>query len=147
MNTQAGQGFGQPLPNINKDNKVLVENKQNQGVTKVSGKGHKGSNEIDTYQDGHDGSHPTHHDQNAVNGFPGLKQYAYNPYGIDIPQIQFFPQCKKCLGKGFANNKKGQARPCVLCYQNKGYCKKCYGTGTHYLKNVPCKQCNVYKDK
>ncbi len=34
MNTQAGQGFGQPLPNINKDNKVLVENKQNQGVTK-----------------------------------------------------------------------------------------------------------------
>ncbi len=59
MNTQAGQGFGQLLPNINKDNKVLV--------TKVSGKGHKGSNEIDTYQDGHHGSHHAHHDQNAVN--------------------------------------------------------------------------------
>ncbi len=49
MNTQAGQGFSQPLPNINQDNKVLVENKQNQVITKVSSKGHKGSNEIDTY--------------------------------------------------------------------------------------------------
>ncbi len=63
----------------------MVENKQNQGVTKVSGKGHKGSNEIDTYQGGHHGSHHAHHDQNAVNSFPGLKQYAYNPYRIDIP--------------------------------------------------------------
>ncbi len=79
MNTQAGQRFGQLLPNINQDNKVLVENK------KLSGKGHKGSNEIDTYQDGHHGSHHAHHDQNAVNDFSGLKQYAYNPYGIDIP--------------------------------------------------------------
>ncbi len=34
MNTQAGQGFGQTLSNINQDNKVLIENKQNQGVTK-----------------------------------------------------------------------------------------------------------------
>jgi hypothetical protein len=79
MNRQAGQGFSQPLLNINKDNKVLVENK------KLSGKGHKGSNEIDTYQDGHHDSHHAHHDQNAVNGFLGLKEYAYNPYGIDIP--------------------------------------------------------------
>ena len=85
MNTQSGQGFGQLLLNKNHDNKALLGNKQNQGVTKSSGKGHKGSNEIDTYQDAHHGSHHAHHDQNAVNGFPGLKQYAYNPYGIDIP--------------------------------------------------------------
>jgi hypothetical protein len=60
----------------------LLGNKQNQGVTKPSGKGHKGSNEIDTYQDAHQG---IHHDQNAINGFPSFKQYAYNLYGIDIP--------------------------------------------------------------
>ncbi len=35
MNTQAGQGSGQLLPNINQDNKAYWGNKQNQGVTKA----------------------------------------------------------------------------------------------------------------
>jgi hypothetical protein len=30
---------------------------------------------------------------------------------------------------------------------NRGYCKNCYGTGTHYLKNVPCRKCSVDNDK
>jgi hypothetical protein len=37
---------------INQDNKALLGNKENQGVTILSGKGHKGSNQIYTYQDG-----------------------------------------------------------------------------------------------
>ena len=82
MDTQAGQGFVQLLPNINQDNKALFGNKQNQRLTKLSDKGHKDSNEIGTYQDAH---HGIHHDQNAINSFPSLKQYAYNQYGIDIP--------------------------------------------------------------
>ncbi len=81
INTQAGERFSQLLPNINQDNKAWLANKQNQRVTKPTDMGHKGLNEIDKYQDGHHGSH---HDQNAVNSFPGLKQYAYNPYEIDI---------------------------------------------------------------
>jgi hypothetical protein len=54
-----------PLPNINKDNKAWLRNKQNQAVNKPSGKGHKGSNEIDTYQDDHHGSHHAHHKKNT----------------------------------------------------------------------------------
>ncbi len=62
MNTQAGQGFGQLLPNINQNNKAFLVIKQNQQVTKPSDMGHKGSNEIDTYQDSHHDSHHAHHD-------------------------------------------------------------------------------------
>jgi hypothetical protein len=72
MNTQAGQGFIQLLPNINQDNKELLrnkKNKQNKRVTKLSDKAHKDSNEIDTHQDAHQG---IHHDQNAINVFPEL---------------------------------------------------------------------------
>jgi hypothetical protein len=29
MNTQAGEGFGQPLPNMNQDNQAWLGNKQN----------------------------------------------------------------------------------------------------------------------
>ena len=35
----------------------------------------------------------------------------------------------------------------MLCYQFRGYCKKCYGTGTDYLKYVPSRKCSVFKDK
>ena len=78
MNTKARQGFIQLLTKINQDSKALFGNKKNQRLTILRDKGHKGLNEIDTYQG-------IHHDLNAINGFPSLKQYAYNPYGIDIP--------------------------------------------------------------
>lgn len=36
---------------------------------------------------------------------------------------------------------KGHTIPCRRCYRRQGFCRFCFGTGTNYLKNKPCKRC------
>ena len=60
---------------------------------------------------------------------------------MNIPQIPFDGSCKKCHGSGTMTNRKGMTLPCRRCYRRQGMCRFCYGTGTNYIKNKPCKKC------
>lgn len=78
--------------------------------------------------------------QGMYNQTPGYNQ-GYNPYS-NLPHIQFNPNCRKCHGVGSAMSRKHVMMPCARCYRRAGYCRKCFGTGTNFRKNKPCKRCN-----
>eukprot|EP00919_Chromeraceae_sp_WS-2016_P008296 GHVR01019600.1.p1 GENE.GHVR01019600.1~~GHVR01019600.1.p1 ORF type:complete len:173 (+),score=18.02 GHVR01019600.1:39-557(+) len=70
-------------------------------------------------------------------------QYGWNnQHGLNLPQINFDSGCKKCHGCGSVVNKKGLKMPCKRCYRRNGFCRFCYGTGTNFNKNKPCKKCH-----
>jgi len=60
---------------------------------------------------------------------------------LSIPQISFIGGCRKCGGSGLIN-RRGRQIPCRRCYRHSGFCTKCYGTGTNFMKNKPCHKCN-----
>jgi len=76
---------------------------------------------------------PPFMNSSPINSLPCWKNYK----GYKLPNIDVNPFCGKCQGNLIVND-----IPCSQCYENAGFCPKCYGTKFYFEKNKPCVKCD-----